>query len=53
MNVLGSYHAMKLLIDYESESDEIFIKDRNWWMDFDLVGDELKMLRIKKFGIWP
>ena len=53
MDVLGSYHVMKLLIDNESEwNDEIVIKDRNW-MDFDLVGDELKMPRIEKFGIWP
>ena len=52
MDVLGSCHVMKLLIDNESESDEIVIIDRNW-MDFDLVGDELKMPRIEKFGIWP
>ena len=39
MDVLGSYHVMKLLIDNESESDEIVIKDRNWWMDFDLDGE--------------
>ena len=29
MDVLGSCHVMKLLIDNESESDEIVIKDRN------------------------
>ena len=52
MDVLGSYHVMKLLIDDKSESDEIVIKDRNG-MEFDLVGNELKMPRIKKFGIWP
>ena len=52
MDVLGSCHVMKLLIDNESESDEIVIEDRNW-MDFDLVGGELKMPRIEKFGIWP
>ena len=52
MDVLGSCHVMKLLIDNESESDEIVIEDRNW-MDFDLVGVELKMPRIEKFGIWP